>query len=58
LASLDTRQQVLLMGHAVPMPVVVQTRTYDEEFYRAVGSSGSWTEDREINATDIWGKKQ
>lgn len=58
LASLDTRQQVLLMGHAVPMPVVVQTRTYDEEFYRAVGSSGSWTDDREINATDIWGKKQ
>lgn len=38
LARLDTRQQALIMGHAVPMPVVVQTRTYDETFYAAVGS--------------------
>ena len=37
LASLDTRQQVLLMGHAVPMPIVVRTRPFDEEFYRAMG---------------------
>jgi len=37
LASLDTREQALIMGHAVPMPIVVQTRKYDEEFYRAVG---------------------
>lgn len=36
LESLDTRQQVLLMGHAVPMPIVVQTRDYDEAFYQAV----------------------
>jgi len=34
LESLDTRQQVLLMGHAVPMPIVVRTRRYDETFYR------------------------
>ncbi len=39
LARLDTRQQALIMGHAVPMPVVVQTRTYDETFYAAVGSA-------------------
>jgi hypothetical protein len=25
------------MGHAVPMPVVIQTRTYDADFYAAVG---------------------
>jgi len=37
LESLDTREQVLLMGHAVPMPIMIQTRKYDEEFYRAVG---------------------
>jgi len=24
------------MGHAVPMPIVVQTRKYDEEFYSAM----------------------
>ena len=38
LARLDTRQQALIMGHAVPMPVVVQTRTYGTpEFYAAMG---------------------
>ncbi|MDQ5940547.1 MAG: hypothetical protein QG632_273 [Candidatus Dependentiae bacterium] len=33
LASLDTKKQALVMGHAVPMPVVVRTREYDETFY-------------------------
>lgn len=37
LARLDTKQQALIMGHAVPMPVVIQTRTYDQTFYAAVG---------------------
>ncbi|MDL1901788.1 ATP-binding protein [Anaerolineae bacterium CFX9] len=36
LARLDTRQQAIIIGHAVPMPVVVKTRTYDEEFYQAI----------------------
>jgi hypothetical protein len=26
------------MGHAVPMPVVVRTRNYDEQFYREMGA--------------------
>jgi DNA helicase HerA-like ATPase len=37
LARLDTRQQALILGHAVPMPVVVQTRTYGPELYAEVG---------------------
>ncbi len=38
LARLDTRQQALILGHAVPMPVVVRTRTYGTpEFYAAMG---------------------
>jgi hypothetical protein len=37
LARLDTKQQALIMGHAVPMPVVLQTRTYDATFYAAMG---------------------
>ncbi len=37
LARLETRQQALILGHAVPMPVVVQTRAYDLEFYKAMG---------------------
>ncbi len=38
LASLDSKKQVLLLGHAMTMPVVIQTREYDEEFYRAMGN--------------------
>ncbi len=36
LASLDSKKQALLMGHALAMPVVIQTREYDEQFYRAM----------------------
>jgi DNA helicase HerA-like ATPase len=38
LARLDTQEQALILGHAVPMPVVVQTRHYDTDFYRAMGT--------------------
>ena len=37
LSKLDSKQQALLLGHAVPMPVVVQTRAYDEKFYADLG---------------------
>ncbi len=36
LARLDTRQQAIILGHAVPMPVVVKTRNYDLDFYRSI----------------------
>jgi len=36
LASLDAKQQALLLGHAVPMPIVVRTRTFGEDFYEAL----------------------
>lgn len=38
LAKLDSKQQALVLGHAVPMPVVVRTRPYDSTFYAQVGS--------------------
>lgn len=34
LATLDSKKQVLLLGHAVAMPIVIQTREYNEQFYR------------------------
>ncbi len=38
LAKLDTRQQALILGHAVPMPVVVRTRdTTSAAYYEALG---------------------
>ena len=36
LATLDSKKQALIMGHAVAMPIVVQTRDYDEKFYQAM----------------------
>jgi len=49
LESLDTRQQILVMGHAVPMPIQVRTRQYDEAFYKAMGAR----EGRKSAAEDI-----
>ncbi|GAB4108678.1 MAG: DUF87 domain-containing protein [Roseiflexaceae bacterium] len=46
LGSLDTRQQALILGHAVPMAVVVRTRPYDEAFYAAMGARGATIESR------------
>ncbi|MEB3225435.1 MAG: ATP-binding protein [Synechococcus sp.] len=37
LAKLDSKQQALVLGHAVPMPVVMRTRAYDQAFYREIG---------------------
>jgi len=34
LARLDTQQQAIILGHAVPMPVVIKTRDYDEAFQK------------------------
>jgi hypothetical protein len=37
LARLEPKQQVLIFGHAVPMPVVVRTRDYGSaEFYKSL----------------------
>ncbi len=43
LAKLDSKQQALLLGHAVPMPVVVRTRPYDAVFYQEIGDV-AWEE--------------
>jgi len=37
LAKLDSKQQALILGHAVPMPVVIRTRAYDGVFYKEIG---------------------
>jgi DNA helicase HerA-like ATPase len=41
LASLDTKKQALILGHAVPMPVVVRVRDYDDAFFKAVRPAGT-----------------
>ena len=51
LSKLDSKQQALILGHAVPMPVVVKTRPYDEKFYAEIGDT-AWEEmpDEEVFA--------
>lgn len=36
LLGLDSKQQIMLFGHAVPMPISLRTRRYDEPFFQAV----------------------
>lgn len=43
LAKLDSKQQALILGHAIPMPVVIRTRPYDETFYAEIGDT-AWEE--------------
>ncbi len=43
LAKLDSKQQALVLGHALPMPVVVRTRPYDQDFYAEIGIQ-NWQE--------------
>ncbi|HEY9784227.1 MAG TPA: ATP-binding protein [Candidatus Obscuribacterales bacterium] len=39
LSQLDPKQQALVLGYAVPMPVVVRTRAFDSEFYASVSGN-------------------
>jgi len=43
LAKLDFKQQALILGHAVPMPVVVRTRPFDQTFYAEIADP-DWQE--------------
>lgn len=59
LASLDTKQQALLMGHAVPMPVVIRTRDYDSVFYSALGhvEGEALAQKAQSNIGDLFGER-
>ncbi len=41
LATLDSRQQAMILGHAVPMPMALRTRTYDQTFYDWIAQSSA-----------------
>jgi DNA helicase HerA-like ATPase len=53
LASLDSRQQAMILGHAVPMPVVIRTRAYDAAFYNAMGYQPHTIETRKRALAEI-----
>ena len=41
LARLENKQQALIYGHALPMPLVVHTREYGEDFYAQIAARSS-----------------
>ncbi len=57
LAKPGFKQQALVMGHAVPMPVVIRTRDYDDQFYRAMGHRSVEELDQQAlqDETDLFG---
>ena len=58
LAKLDTKQQTLIFGHAVPMPVVVRTREYGSpQSYKELGfrEALELKKKAEEEAKDLWG---
>jgi uncharacterized protein len=57
LARLETRQQAIIMGHAVPMPVVIRPRSYDEQFYATMAGSGD-DQDRQRRAMGSGGRRR
>jgi DNA helicase HerA-like ATPase len=52
LSALGSRQQALVFGHAIAMPMMIETRSYDEAFYRAILSEKSLA--RSISIADIY----
>jgi len=55
LARLESRQQALIFGHAVPMPVVIRTREYGSaQSYRDFVSSEQIKEQAEKDIEELW----
>ena len=55
----EANQQALLVGHALPMPVVVRTREYGADFYTEMaGFSGGLPPEaqRQRDREDLFGK--
>jgi DNA helicase HerA-like ATPase len=56
LARLEAKQQALIFGHAVPMPVVIRTREYGSaQSYRDFTESGGKEKQADKDIEDLWG---
>ena len=57
LAKLESKQQALIFGHAVPMPVVVRTREYGSAAsYKDFGSDDKETQKKtKKDIEELWG---
>jgi predicted DCC family thiol-disulfide oxidoreductase YuxK len=55
LARLQPKEEVLLLGWGVPMPLPVRSRRYDEKFWKELlsGSSGNHKRTKEQNLKEL-----
>ena len=53
LSQLNPKQEVLMFGYAMPMPIVVRTRRYDSEFYKAMSEEEKLSKDDLIKRGEL-----
>ena len=54
LSKLETKQQALIFGHAVPVPVVLKTREYGPKFYSELEESKTHGKPVEDHIEEMW----
>jgi DNA helicase HerA-like ATPase len=55
LSRLEAKQQALIFGHALPLPVVVRIRDYGPAFYETVQGGGDSEEERQRKVDELFG---
>ncbi len=53
LSQLNPKQEVLMFGYAIPMPIVIRTRKYDSEFYKAMSEEISLSKEEKIRRGEL-----
>jgi DNA helicase HerA-like ATPase len=55
LSRLEAKQQALVFGHALPLPVVVRIREYGPAFYETVQGGGDSEEEKKRKIDELFG---
>ncbi|MBI3590209.1 MAG: ATP-binding protein [Candidatus Melainabacteria bacterium] len=53
LSQLNPKQEVLMFGYAMPMPIVIRTRRYDEKFYKEMSEDLKLTKEEIIKRGEL-----
>jgi len=54
LARLQPKEEVLLLGWGVPMPILVRSRRYDDQFWKEIKSAKKGDFDRDKTISTMW----
>ena len=55
LSRLESKQQALVFGHALPLPVVVRVREYGTAFYETIQGGGDSDEEKKRKVDELFG---